>query len=90
MAAAAFQTLGDRALAVTGRSPSLAATELEAAVAPLPPVIDVAAMTTGLSLDLCLGSVVVASDTALAPLTVVGDGLVWMGDAVYPGKVTLE
>ena len=64
------------------------AASLEAAVAPLPPVIDVTAMTTACSLDLCPGSVVVASDTALAPLTVVGDGLVWMGDAVYPGKVT--
>lgn len=33
VAAAAFRSLGDRALAVTGRSPSLAAAELDAAVA---------------------------------------------------------
>ncbi|MEI7899877.1 MAG: hypothetical protein WCK89_06465 [bacterium] len=60
---------------------------VEAAYAPLPPVADLALMPTAAALDLSLASVVAAGDVALTPLWVVGDSLMWMGDAVYPGGV---
>jgi len=60
----------------------------EAVCGILLPTGDVTAMTTAVALDTSLASVVIASDTAFTSLSLTGDSLMWMGDAVYPSDVT--
>ena len=60
---------------------------LEAAYVPLAPAADLALMPTAAALDLSVATVVAAGDVALTPLWVVGDSLMWMGDAVYPSGI---
>jgi len=62
----------------------------EAAFAVLPPAADLVAMTSASILDTAALAGVAAVDTAFSALAIVGDSLMWCGDALYPSKFNLS